>query len=327
MSYDVRAAFARVRELVRRRTRASAEQSEEFAFHIEMETAENIRRGMNDVEARRAALLRFGGRQRFREDTSDARGVVALDNLARDTRFALRRLRRAPSFAIGVIATLGIGIGASVGIGTIVYDVLFRGLPFYEPDQLVRVDFHTDGLPGSGDLHSAPTFVHFALGARSFTDLGAYFVDDAFALTDGDAAERVTVAMMSPSTFDVLGVHPLIGRLFERKDTSWVAREDGQLLPILISQDLWERRYGADPAILGRRIDIDHGERRVIGVLPRSFQFPAPGISVWYPVGLYLKNAQIGSRGLTVIGRLRDGVTMSQAEAELTALLPALSTR
>jgi putative ABC transport system permease protein len=325
MPYRLHAALARLRELFRRRSQIVAEQSEEFSFHIEMETAENIRRGMSDAEARRAAMLRFGGRGRFREDTSDARGIVAIDNLARDARFALRRLRRAPSFAIGVIATLGIGIGASVGIGTIVYDVLFRELPFDKPDQLVRVDFHTDGLPESGELHSDATFVHFAERARSFTDLGAYAINDAFALTDGDAAERVTVAMVSPSMFDVLRVRPLRGALFESTDTSWVGRD--QLLPILISQNLWEQRYGADPAIIGRRIDIDHGERRVIGVLPRSFQFPAPAVSVWYPAPLYLKNAQITSRHLTVIGRLRDGVTMVQAQAELTALLPALSTR
>ena len=327
MAYHIRAALARLRELSRRRSHVAAEQSDEFAFHIEMETAENVRRGMSHAEARRAALLRFGGTQRFGEETSDARGVVALDNLARDTRFAFRRLRRAPSFAVGVIATLGIGIGVAVGIGTIVYDVLLRDLPYEKPDQLVRVDFHTDGIAESGDLHSAATFVHFAQSARSFTDLGAYTINDAFALTDGDAAERVTVAMMSPSMFDVLGVHPLIGALFARTDTSWFARADGRFLPILISQDLWERRYGADPTIIGRKIEIDHGPRMVIGVLPRSFQFPIPEVSVWYPAGLYLKNAQISSRFLTVIGRLRAGVTIGQAQAELTALIPGLAIR
>src|SRR5687767_10287345 len=119
MSYHARAALARVRELFRRRSRVAAELDEEFAFHLDMETAENVRRGMSEADARRAAVLRFGGRERFREETSDARGVVALDNLARDTRFAVRRLKRARGFAAGVVATLGIGIGAAAGIGTI----------------------------------------------------------------------------------------------------------------------------------------------------------------------------------------------------------------
>ena len=321
-----RAGFIRLREVFRRRSKSARERDEEFAFHIDMETAANVRRGMSHAEARRTALLRFGGRQRFREETNDARGVVALDNLARDTRFALRRLRRASGFSAGVIATLGIGLGAAIGIGTIVYDVLLRDLPYPKPEQLVRVGFRTDGIPGSGDLHSAPTFVHFAQSAHSFTDLGAYYVSDAFALTDGDAAERVTVAMMSPSMFDVLRARPLLGRLFERSDTSWVGRDD-RLLPVLISQDLWERRYGGEHTIIGRRIEIDHGPRMVVGVLPRTFDFPSPAVSVWYPSALYLRNAQITSRYFTVIGRLRDGVTMRQAAAELNTLVPSLSSR
>src|SRR3712207_4088284 len=104
--HSLRSAWARVREISRRSTLA-AEQDEEFRFHLEMETAKNLRAGMSEADARRAALVRFGGTQRFREETRDARGVAALDNLARDIRLALRRIRRAPGFAAGVIATLG----------------------------------------------------------------------------------------------------------------------------------------------------------------------------------------------------------------------------
>ncbi|MFI5231163.1 MAG: ABC transporter permease, partial [Gemmatimonadales bacterium] len=327
MLHRVRAALVRIRELFRHRAHSAAERDDEFAFHLEMETAENIRRGMSDAEAHRAAMLRFGGTQRFREETRDARGVVMLDNLTRDVRFAFRRLHRAPAFAAGVIATLGIGMGVAVGIGTIVYGVLLRDLPYDKPGQLVHVGFHTDGLEGSGDMHSSATFLHFAQSAHAFTNLGAYQTSDAWALTDGDAAERVTVAMMSPSAFDALGVRPLLGALFARTDTSWFARADGQFLPILISQDLWERRYGADPAIIGRHIDIDHGPRMVIAVLPRSFDFPSPSVSVWYPAAFPVKRPQITSRTYTVFGRLRDGTTMDQAQAELTALLPSLPVR
>jgi len=324
MLHHGRAALARLFELFRDRSRVDAEQAEEIRFHIEMETAENIRCGMTEAEARRAALLRFGGQQRFEEETRDARGLVVVDNLARDARYALRRIVRAPAFAIGVIATLGVGLGTAVGIGAIVYGVLLRDLPFASPVQLVRIGFHTDGLAESNDLHSPPTFIHFAESGRSFSDLGAYSTSDAFALTDGAVAERVTVAMMSPSTFDLLGVRPLLGALFERRDTSWVS---DQLLPVLISQEIWERRYGADPTIIGRRIEIDHGARVVIGILPRAFKFPRPSVSVWYPSALNVGNPQITTRHLTVIGRLRDGATIAQAQAELNTLVPALSTR
>src|SRR6187397_2496577 len=102
MLHHARAAIARIRELFRPRSHSAVEQNDEFSFHIEMETAENVRRGMNEADARRAALLRFGGTQRWAEETQSARGVVALDNVARDARFAFRRLHRAPAFAAGV---------------------------------------------------------------------------------------------------------------------------------------------------------------------------------------------------------------------------------
>lgn len=323
MRHHLRAALTRARELFRTRTRAANEQDEEFAFHIDMETAENVRRGMSDADARRAALLRFGGRQRFREETSDARGVVALDNLVRDARFALRRLRRAPAFSLGVIATLGVGMGAAAGIGTIVYDVLLRDLPYAEPDRLVRVGFLTDASGDSGDLNSPATYFHFAKSAHSFTALGAYYVSDAFAITDGDAPQGVTIASMTPSTFTLLGVHPLLGTLFEPGDSSY----SNKRIAILLSEHLWRKRYGADPAIVGRVIAIDHGERRVIGVLPASFAFPTPNIDIYYPSPVPVNQPQISVRGMNVIGRLRNGVDARAAEAELNGLVPSLSSR
>jgi len=321
--YQLRAVIARARELFRRRSHSAREQGDEFSFHIEMETAENIRRGMKEDEARRAALLRFGGTQRFREETSDARGVVALDNLARDARFAVRRIRRAPAFAAGVIATLGIGIGAAVGIGSIVYGVLLRDLPYDKPEQLMRVGFSTDGLGTSSDLHSAASYFHFVKSTRSFSELGAYSTSDAFALTDRDAPQGVTIASMMPSTYTLFGVRPLLGQLFEPGDTSASNKRSA----VLISENLWRRRYGADPAIVGRRIGIDHGDRIVIGVLPRTFAFPTPSIDLYYPMPVPVKHPQITSRYLNVVGRLRDGVTPSAAEAELNALIPSLAER
>ncbi|MEX2154257.1 MAG: ADOP family duplicated permease [Gemmatimonadaceae bacterium] len=310
------------------RSTLAAEHDEEFALHLDMATAENVRRGMAEPEARRAALLRFGGQQRFREETRDARGVVAIDSIARDTRFALRRIHRAPAFAAGVIATLGIGIGAAVGIGTIVYGVLLRDLPYDNPHQLVRVGFHTDGTAMPGDRHSAATYVHFANSSRSFSGLGAYYTNDAVNVTDGDTPERVAAAMMTPSTLTLLGVRPVLGRLFDVADTSRTA--DG--IPILISQELWERHYGADPTIIGRRVEIDRSGRIVIGVLPRSFDFPSPSVSIYYPASVTATDGdafmpQITARHFTVIGRLREGATAAGAEAELNTLVASLPAR
>src|SRR4051794_28519951 len=205
---------------------------------MEMETAENVRRGMTEVDARRAAVLRFGGVRRFREETSDARGIVAVDNLSRDAHYALRRLRRAPAFSLGVIITLGLGIGSAVGIGTIVYGVLLRALPYDDPGRLVRVGFVTPGLNVAGDLNSPATYFHFATSARSFSALGAFWTSDDFNVTDGDAPERVTVALMTPNMYTLLGAHPLLGQLFAPGDSSWSNKRSA----ILISENLWRRR-------------------------------------------------------------------------------------
>jgi putative ABC transport system permease protein len=323
MLYELRAALTRLRELFRRRSRSDAEQSDEFSFHLEMETAENMRRGMNEGDARRAAVLRFGGTQRFREEARDAHGVVAIDNLARETRFALRRLTRAPGFAGCVIATLGIGIGVACGIGGIVYGVLLRDLPYEKPDQLVRVGFITDGIALQGDLHSPATYFHFAKSARSVTELAAYWTSDAFSVTDGEAPERVTVALMTPNAFTLLGVSPLIGQLFEPGDSSW----SNARTAILISENFWRRRYGADRSIIGRRIEINRGARHVVGVLPRSFDFPTPSVDIFYPAPAPVKLPQITARSFNVIGRLRERTTPAAAEAELNALIPSLTSR
>ncbi len=325
MLQRARAALARIRELFRRRSRFAAEQHEEFSFHVQMETAENIRRGMRESDAHRAALLRFGGTQRYREETNDARGVVALDNLARDARFAVRRLRRAPGFSGGVIATLGIGIGAAVGIGTIVYGVLLRDLPYPKPEQLVRIGFVTENNATTDDLNPPAAYFHFAKSAQSFTELGSYSTSDDFSVTDGGDPEHVTVAMVAPSLFNLLGVHPILGQLFETGDSSWT--NGSGRIPILISENFWRRRFGADSSIIGRVIGISRGERRVIGVLPRSYAFPSPSIDLFYPLTVPVNRPQISLGYLTVIGRLRDGVSPARAQAELNALIPSLSDR
>ena len=129
--------------------------------------------------------------------------------------------------------------------------------------------------------------------------------------------------MMTPSVFTLLGVRPLLGQLFQPGDTSW---SNGRS-PILISENLWRRRYGADASIVGRRIDINRGARTVIGVLPHSFAFPMASVDVYYPAAVPVNSPQIASRYYAVVGRLRDGVSPSAAEAELNALIPALAQR
>jgi predicted permease len=316
-------AFARIRELFRNRSAETAEQDDEFRFHIEMEAAENVRRGMSAADARRAALIRFGGAQRFREETSDARGIVAIDNLARDVRFALRRLRRAPSFSLGAIATMAVGVAGAVAIGTLVHGVLLRPLPFPNPDGLVDVRFRTPGLDGGRELaHSPATYIHLRDGARAFSAIGAYHVNDAVNFTDGDDPQRVTAALMTPGVFRAVGVAPAIGRAFSDADAL-----DRASIPVLISHELWRRRYAGDSGIVGRLIEINRNPRRVVGVMPPGFAFPVAGTSVWYALNVQVERAALNSRYLTVVARLRDAVTPAEAQREMRALVPQIAER
>ena len=316
----VRRLAARAREVVAR-NRISAERDEEFRFHLAMETEHNKRAGMSDADARRTAVIAFGGEQRFREETGDLRGFTAIETARRDLRFAMRRARRSPGFAAGVVATLGIGIGISVGIGSIVYDVLIRPLPYKNPESLYRISFFTPKLGVPGDLHSGASYRHFAESAKSLATLGAYYTNDGITLSDGDAAERVTAGMVTPSAFRMLGVVPLLGSLFVEGDT--VGNNRG----VLISQDLWKRRYGRNAAIIGKSIEINRGSRRVIGVLPRSFGFPSPNVSIWYPSYAPVDGASLSDRYFNVLARLAPGVTADAAESELNSLIPRLSSR
>ena len=163
----VRIALRRLREVFAP-GRLARDRDDEMAFHLEMEIEKHVRRGLSPEAARRAATIAFGGRDRFREEVRDARGFVSVDNLWRDLRLAWRRIAPAPPFAAGVVATLGIGIGAAIGIGGIVYRVLLSDLPYPDPDRLVRVSLVTPGNPSAGDTHSNATYVYLGTAKRFY---------------------------------------------------------------------------------------------------------------------------------------------------------------
>src|SRR5688572_3139709 len=311
-----------MREMVSR-SRIASEQDDEFRFHLEMETERNLRRGMSPDEARRAAVLAFGSRERFRDETHDARGFVGFENLIREIRHAVRRLTRAPTFTLGAIITLGIGLGASAGIGGIVYAVLLKDLPYENSDALVRVALNTPGLPRTTDLHTDATYVHLAAGAsRSFEGFAAFYTNNSVTLTEGEEAERVNAAMVSPGVFALLGARPVVGKVFAPGDTAWVGSS-----PIMISEELWDRRFGRDPNIIGRSIQLNLGEREVIGVLPRSFDFPSPEIQVWYPARIVPSRPSLNDAYFHVIAQLKPGVTLTAANSELNTVLASLPSR
>ena len=312
---------ARAREVFQTR-RLADEQDAELRFHLEMETDHNRRLGMSEADAHRAAVIAFGGRERFREETRDARGISALEHLLRDTRFALRRLRRAPGFTAGAVLTLGIGIGSAVGIGTIVYGVLLRDLPYPEPDRLVHVSFVTPGIPSTGADHPEVTYNYLSRSSRSLSALAAYWVQEGVNIGGGGTPERATVASVTPGTFAMLQTMPAIGRVFTEREMTHLGNA-----AVLISHALWMRRFGGDSTIIGRRIELSLNHPRVVGVMPPGFDFPRPSVDVWYAAWTEYQKPALANRGLTVVGRLAPSTDIRAAEAELNALLAGLPDR
>ena len=311
---------ARFRETFRRDA-ITNDMRDELALHVEMEIEHNIAQGMSADEARRAALIAFGGVERFREETNDARGFIAVEQIARDVRFAVRRLRRAPAFTLGVVVTLGIGLGGAVGLGLLAHTVLLRPLPYADPDRIVRIDVETPGLGTTTSESSPGMYQLFVERSRSIALLGAYYENNGITLQGHDAPERTTAAMVTPSVFSILGTRPLLGRLLDDVTTA------GDTIPVLISYDLWQRNFGGDSGAIGRTIELNRAPRRVVGVLPRGFDFPSADVGVWFPTSEKATTAGLSNRYLSVIGRLRNGATVEQANAEVSTIVSGIAAR
>lgn len=232
------------------------------------------------------------------------RAALVLDTLRRDFGYTVRTLRKNPTFALTSIITLALGIGANTAIFTIVRAVLLRPLQYREPDRLVLVT-------------SAATPIRFdelKKSARSYTDIGDYLdTADDVAITGAFTPEVIKQARVSANFLSILGVEPLIGR-------SFTAEEDSPSGPpvVIISSALWQTRFGADPQIVGRTIDVAGFAHTVVGVMPSDFRFPFASVDVWFPQPA--KGVTQFSPMLVVFGRLAPGVTLPQASAELEVM-------
>jgi putative ABC transport system permease protein len=271
--------------------------------------------------ALRARSLRTEGEAYLGADERKERGsrrVTRLDEVLSDGRWAVRAMRKRPTFTLVAVATLALGIGANSAIFTLV-DAQFAGaLPYEDPGGLVFL-WETDR--GSSDVTTVAPGNYFAWKEEtsSFTDVAAFNVDVATLSGDG-TAERVTASVVTPDFFSVLGVKPELGTTFSVD----AAREaDGDL--VVLGHDLWVRRYGADPAVVGRTIRIDGRPHTVVGVLPATFRQPERDLSwqraeLWRPLLLEAEHDDFHSRYLRAVARLRPDVTPVRAQAEMAAM-------
>jgi putative ABC transport system permease protein len=308
--------LSRLRYLFSRRKPNELE--EELRFHVGQAIESNLAAGMTAEEARRQALIEFGGVQRAREQSYEQRPGWWVGTVAQDVRYALRGFRRNPVFTIAVIATLAVGIGATTAVFSVVDRILFRSLPYAHDDRLVSV----------GMVHS--------LEKQEFM-MGGFFFDwrenqkpfEAMAIqsTMPHACDLIenNPAQLDCLDFDagylpLLGISPVLGRNFLPEE----ALPNGPNVAI-ISYGLWQDHYNRDPGILNRQIDIDGRPTRVVGVLPRDFQFPTlQPADVIFPdvlVQADQKNANGGfGDPMRTFARLRPGVSIEQARAEMEPL-------
>ena len=309
-----------VRNLLRRH-RVEQELHDEIDGCVEILIAERVASGMSPDDARRAARLELGGVEQVKEHVRDVRVGAWLDALRQDVRFAVRTLIRRPAFAIVAVLTLGLGIGATTAIFSLIDSVLLKPLPFHEPERLAMV-WEVRPRFNRPRLEAAPlNYVDWQKQVQAFESLAAY-VDIPVNLTGVGTPERLVTAQVTPNLLPTLGVDPLVGRWFVAPEGS-----PGQTAIAILSYAFWQRRFGGDRGIVGQTIRLDGQPHLVVGVMPRGFQFPNETVQVWTPMD-YAAGAGNPTRGgffLSVIGRLKPEVSLEQANAELDAVARALA--
>jgi putative ABC transport system permease protein len=293
-----------------------SEMDEELRFHIEMETEKNLRRGMGPDEAKRKAMVDFGGVERFREQAREERGIRPMEDLVQDARYALRQLRKNPGFAFVAILTLALGIGATTTIFSVVNALILNPLDFHEPDRLVSI-WNQKSL-------SKSFYSQLREEAQTLEGLEAHH-DQTFVLLEGGEPEELLGGIVSTNHFSFLGVQPALGRGFTEEE-----EEPGQGQVVVLSHRVWERRYGSDPGIIGREVSIGEGGgtlRTVVGVMPEGYRSVTEGWDLWIPFQIDPSNFPDyeGNASLRFLGRVRDGVEIAQANTEIHELVGRLT--
>ncbi len=285
---------------------------EEMRFHIEAATEANIAAGLTPAEARRRALIEFGGVERAREQCYEERPGWWLGTVAQDVRYALRGFSRNPVFTIAVIATLAVGIGATTAVFSVVDRILFRPLPYAHDDRLVSVGLVAPILPQEFMLGGS--YYEWRDNQKAFDAFTSETGANACDLTERNPA-RLSCASVEQNFLPTLGVSPVLGRNFLPEED----RPNGPKVA-LISYGLWLSHYGLDPGILNRQIDIDGTQVRVVGVVPKDFEMPAlEAADIILPQALdeaAQRRADPG-RVMYAFARLKPGLNVAQAEAAL----------
>jgi len=297
---------------------------DELAAHLQFAIDDNIARGLKPCEARRLALISIGGLEQARYRHREARGFMTLDIFKQDLKYTLRTLWRDPSFTVVAALILALAIGANIAVFSVVNTLLLRPLPFPNAQELVWIAPPPSKCGMSCATYSTDAYDEFRAGSRSYQDVTGYFAfsgADNLSLNLGGAPIPATSIDVIQNFFQVLGVQAQMGRVFTPEDT-----RNGAAPVVLLSNAWWKRQFNADPNIVGKAFDMNGKQTTVIGVLPASFDFGAvfaPGTKVdaITPLNLYGPPRDWGNI-ITLIGRMKPGVTLGQAVDEADRVAP-----
>jgi putative ABC transport system permease protein len=311
----------RLRSLFKRRA-VDRELGEEFGLHFDAQVSENLARGMSPAEARSAAMRAVGNIEKLKEDCRDMRRVAYVANFLQDCRYALRKLRHEKAFTVSAVMILALALGANALIFSLVNGVLLRPLPYPEDDRLVVVRFTPPNQPDQRQGTNAFSFLELRDRSTVFESLGAARLNPRVYALEGPndtGAEQLQAQWITPGLTRVLRVNPLLG--------VWPGQTDEGL--IVISHNLWQRLFGGAPDVIGKKVSLDVGVLTVAGVTPPGFEILTSGTEFWFfqtdsalrTGGAYRSPNRI----FTLFGRLKPGVTLTQAQSEMNSLALGLA--
>ncbi len=297
---------------------------EEFRFHLEMRTQENINAGMVPEEARREARRQFGNLTYLTEESREIRGGAIMDTLWQDLRYGVRMLIKSPGFTAVAVLTLALGIGANTAIFSITNAVLLRALPYRDAERLVIVWEKNQGT--EQNTVSPANFFDWQEQNSVFEGMAAFY-DYRNSLSGDGEPEEVSGQITTDNLFSVLGVNAMLGRTFTPEDG-----KPGQNNVVIISYGLWQRRFGGDPNMIGRKVILNAVEHTVIGVLPPDVKWhirknsqTGRAAELWTPRAINTEFRQFRGRFICTVARLKPGFTLQQARAEMGTIAGRLA--
>ena len=307
----------RLRSLLRR-SRVEQELDEEFRFHLEHLVDEYIASGLSSDDARDAARRDMGGIEQRKEECRDARGLALLDSLQQDAKYAVRSLRKSPGFTTVAVLSLALGIGANTTIFTFVNAVLLRPLPYPESHRIVILRERPLASEGTVNVHPF-NFLQWRARARSFEAL-ALVQTPPLTVMGSSGAEQVGRAETTPELFRVFGVSPALGRTFTDEEM-----RPGHAGVVILGHGFWQRWFGGDPRVLGRQLTVRDGALTVVGVAPPGIRIGLLEPEAYTPLAIDPANPEaIGARSFQCYGRLRAGVSVDRARADMNVIAHAL---